>query len=170
MCVSKGDKGQCQMHATSRSVIILLCPSCWQGRVMLSVGSHLRNQVGLVDTAFDLMFILVCAMWHNALLQQMGKFCISDNCRFLWSAITIKFRSEKLVSLSYDLRSRNKKWGCNISPTGTMDKFCLSDYLQLLAEPLHFLCVLFSRNAYLPTWVCNAGVHMCRCMWVYVFF
>ena len=87
--------------------------------VMLSVGSHLRNQVGLADTAFDIMFILVCAMWHNVLLQQMGKFCISDNCRFLWLAITIKFHSEKLVSLSYDLRSRNRKWGCNISPTGT---------------------------------------------------
>ena len=37
---------------------------------LLSVGAHLRNQVGLVDTAFDIIFILVCAMWHNALLQR----------------------------------------------------------------------------------------------------
>ena len=38
---------------------------------------------------------LVCAIWHNALLQQMGRYCVSDNCRFPLWAITIRFVLKK---------------------------------------------------------------------------
>ena len=73
-----------------------IMPSCWVKRGGGSECSRsFRSQVGLVDAVFDVTFILVCAMWHKALLHQMDCFCIPDNCHFPWWAITRKSIQKK---------------------------------------------------------------------------
>ena len=72
---------RCMPH---RAVLVFSMSELLARGDLLIVDAHLRNRVGVEDTVFDKIFILVSAMWHNALLQQMGKFCISDNCRFPW--------------------------------------------------------------------------------------